>query len=96
MGAWHIRRMQTEAERTPKACPLQDAAGRVEACPGVGCPFWEEGGVVLEGGCAIQRLALDLALRPQLVQSLLEIRLQLDRARRRGALTRTLFYRLGS
>ncbi len=49
---------------------------------------------MLEGGCAIERLSLDLARRPELAQYLLEIRLGLDRARR-GDGGRSLFYRLG-
>ena len=98
IGAGHTRLMKrgsaSEAVRAAKPCALQDAAGRVEACPGEGCPFWEEGGAVLEGGCAIERLSLDLARRPELAQYLLEIRLGLDRARRGGD-GRSLFYRLG-
>lgn len=89
-----MKRELAEAVRAAKSCALQDAAGRVEACPGEGCPFWEEGGAVLEGGCAIERLSLDLARRPELTQYLLEIRLGLDRARRGGD-GRSLFYRLG-
>src|SRR6266540_5325444 len=54
------RGLAAGAARAAKLCALQDAAGRVEACPGEGCPFWEEGGAVLEGGCAIERLSLDL------------------------------------
>src|SRR5262249_8360173 len=65
------------AEPARKGCALQDAVGRVEACPGVGCPFWEEGGAVLEAGCMIERLSLDLARRPERAQSLLELRLRL-------------------
>ena len=86
--------LAAEVVRAARACALQDAAGRVEACPGESCPFWEEGGAVLEGGCAIERLSLDLARRPELAQYLLEIRLGLDRARRGGD-GRSLFYRLG-
>lgn len=63
------------SEAPEKRCALLETVGRVEACPGDGCPFWEEGGAVLEGGCAIERLSLDLAHRPELAQYLLEIRL---------------------
>jgi hypothetical protein len=100
IGAGHARLMRRElgelaAEAVrAKPCALQDAAGRVEACPEEGCPFWEEGGAVLESGCAIERLSLDLARRPELAQHLLEIRLELDRARHGGD-ARSLFYRLG-
>lgn len=87
--------MAAEAETAAKRCVLQDAAGRVEACPGGRCPFWEEGGAVLEGGCSIERLSLDLARRPELAHYLLEIRLGFDRACRRGDEARSLFYRLG-
>ena len=98
IGAGHTRRMKrglaAEGVWAAKPCALQDAAGRVEVCPGEGCPFWEEGGAVLEGGCAIERLSLDLARRPELAQYLLRIRLEFDRARRGGD-GRSLFYRLG-
>lgn len=67
-----------------RACALQDAVGRVERCPGGACPFWEEGGAIVEAGCAIERLAVDLS-NPQLAPRLLELRLTLDRARRTGA-----------
>ena len=87
--------MAAESETAAKRCALQDAAGRVEACPRGGCPFWEEGGAVVEGGCAIERLSFDLARRPELAQYLLEIRLGLARGRRRGEETRGLFYLLG-
>lgn len=87
--------MVAEGETAAKRCALQDAAGRVEACPGTGCPFWEEGGAVLEGGCAIERLSLNLARRPELAQYLLGVRLGLARPRRRGDETRSLFYLLG-
>lgn len=80
-----------------RLCALQDAAGRVETCPGARCPFWEEGGAALEAGCGIERLALDLA-RPGLAQALLEERFVLDRARNgeEAAPVRSLFYRLSA
>jgi hypothetical protein len=74
----------------------QYRAGRIESCPGAGCPFWEEGGAALPGGCLFERLALDLDARPDLVHALLQIRRQLAQAVTRededGA--RSLFYRL--
>jgi hypothetical protein len=88
------RGVTTPAE--PKLCKLQDAAGRVEACPGGACPFWEPGGAALDGRCAVGHL--DLAARPELAASLLRIRKELelpdsgateDHARR-------LFYLLGT
>ena len=65
-------------------CALREAVGLVERCPGGACPFWEEGGAVIEPGCAIERLAVNLS-DSQLAQDLLELRLTLDRARRAGA-----------
>jgi len=79
-----------------KLCVLQYAAGRVEACARGHCPFWEEGGVVVGEGCALQRLGLDLERNPELVSWLLKVRRRLDEAKtpaqRKGALE--LFQRL--
>lgn len=61
------------------ACALYAAVGRAERCPGDGCPFWEEGGAVIEAGCAIERLAVALS-NPQLVRQLLELRTRLEGA----------------
>jgi len=61
-------------------CALQYAAGRVEACPGPVCPFWEEGGAVVEAGCAVQRLGLRLEGNTDLVAWLLRIRTALREA----------------
>jgi len=63
----------------PRLCSLQDAAGRIEACS-TACPFWEHGGAVLAGGCALERLELDLKGRSELVEALLKIRSRLGRA----------------
>ena len=73
-------------------CRLQDAAGRVEACPGAWCPFWAAGGDVLPSVCAVERLQLALTGSPELVQSLLKLRRSLDRGL--DGDTRPLFYRL--
>ncbi|MEX2210988.1 MAG: hypothetical protein WD689_04415 [Gaiellaceae bacterium] len=71
-------------------CMLQYGAGRVEECPGSRCPFWLSHGCVLAGGEA------EIAARPQLADHLLELRLELDRARAasREQSPRSLFYRL--
>jgi hypothetical protein len=79
---------------TDRLCALQDAVGRVEACPGARCPFWEPGGAVIAGGCLIERLTLDLGRRPGLCHYLLELRLALDEGRADPPGTRQLFYRL--
>ncbi len=68
----------------PKLCVLQYAAGRIEACACAACPFWEEGGVVLEPGCALERLGLDLEHNPELVDWLLELRRELFEAKTPG------------
>jgi hypothetical protein len=52
-------------------CTLQDAAGRVEMCPGEGCPFW------LDAECSIAGLRTDLYRNPSLVAHLLRLREQL-------------------
>lgn len=82
-----------EASTAPGLCRLQDLAGRVEPCPGVQCPFWEDGGAVIAPACLLARLPLDLERRPALVQGLLDLRLALDGPERMGD-ARHLFYRL--
>lgn len=87
--------MNAEAETATRPCLLQDAVGRVEACPGAGCCFWEDGGAVLAGGCAVERLSLELVRRPELAHHLLEVRRELGRTHRGEDDGRSLFYRLG-
>lgn len=59
-------------------CRLRLAAeGRIEPCPRAACAFWEPGGAVVEGGCVIDRLALDVR-RPDLAVYLLDLREALD------------------
>ena len=45
---------------TPKQCSLREAVGEHEHCPGSACLFWEDGGAVVEPGCAIERLGVPL------------------------------------
>ena len=66
-----------------RRCALQRAVGRVEHCPGTACPFWEDGGAIVAAGCAIERLGVNLS-SPQLAGQLLELRAELEGARRDG------------
>jgi hypothetical protein len=77
-------------------CRLQYTVGRVEACPGEPCPFWEPGGAVLEGRCAFDEL--DIADNPGLAAWLLRIRKRLEAARtvEEDPHALRLFYRLSS
>jgi hypothetical protein len=83
-------------EKHAGLCALQYAEGRIEVCPGPGCPFWEEGGAVVPGRCLIERLGLDLEGRPELAHGLLQIRRKLDQAgtEEDENEARSLFYRL--
>jgi len=64
-----------------KNCTLRLVAQReVESCPHELCVFWEPGGAVVEGGCVIERLGVDLR-RADLAEYLLETRERLDRTR---------------
>jgi hypothetical protein len=65
-----------------KHCSLYRAIGRDEPCPRGACAFWEDGGAVLEPGCYVERLGLDLR-RPDLGRYLLDLRLTLEEARDR-------------
>jgi hypothetical protein len=68
----------TQAEQ--KICNLHLAIRQTEACPGAACPFWEDGGALLDPACVIERLGLHLA-GPHLAGYLLELRAQLETAR---------------
>jgi hypothetical protein len=63
-----------------KICHLHKTMGRVEACPGERCLFWEDGGVVVPPGCELERLGLDLEC-VELAEYLLELRTSLEAAR---------------
>ena len=47
-----------------KTCTLRRSAhGVSEPCSHERCGFWEPGGAVLEGGCFVERLGIDLKRR---------------------------------
>ena len=50
--------------------------------------------MVVEGGCVIERLGLDLERRPDLSHALVELRVAVDEGRADPPGTRQLFYRL--
>jgi hypothetical protein len=79
-----------------RLCGLQYRAGRIEACHGADCPFWEEGGATIPGDCIFERLSLDLDERPELVHGLLQVRRSLAQAVTSDdeQEARSLFYRL--
>jgi hypothetical protein len=62
----------------PETCTLRRIArGATEICPRERCVFWEPGGAVLEGGCVVDRLHLDVR-RDDLAEYLLEARERLE------------------
>jgi len=63
---------------TIRRCILQDAAGRSEACSS-GCPFWEQGGAVLDGCCFLERVLPFEDWTPELTQQWLRVRARLER-----------------
>ncbi|MDQ2910057.1 MAG: hypothetical protein M3R39_03435 [Actinomycetota bacterium] len=73
-------------------CRFQETLGVAEECPQESCPFWQPGGVVLDGRCAFERL--DLAGRADLAAFLLRIRddLRTGRAPRSSSEARLLFF----
>jgi hypothetical protein len=65
----------------PRTCTLHRIAeGRSERCPRELCSFWKPGGAVVDRGCVIDRLGVDVG-RPDLAAYLLEVRARLDGAR---------------
>jgi len=63
-----------------KRCALSQAIGNDEECSRAWCAFWEQGGAVIEAGCAIERFGLDVRNR-DLAYYLLDLRRALDAAR---------------
>jgi hypothetical protein len=63
-----------------RLCSLSVAAGNDAECPRGWCAFWEPGGAVVEPGCAIERMGIDMR-DPQLARYLLELRRELESAR---------------
>ena len=66
---------------TPKLCSLREAVGEHERCPGATCAFWEAGGAVVEGGCAIERIGVPVRRQRDLARHLLDLRLRVEEAR---------------
>jgi hypothetical protein len=64
-----------------KRCSLRAAVGEHELCPGHECSFWEEGGAGATAGCAIERLGVPFAGKPELARHLLDLRLTLEAVR---------------
>jgi hypothetical protein len=63
-----------------RLCSLSVAAGNAAECPRGWCAFWEQGGAVVEPGCAIERLGVDLS-DPSVARYLLDVRRELEAAR---------------
>jgi hypothetical protein len=61
-------------------CSLSVAAGEDAECPRGWCAFWETGGALVEPGCAIERLGVDVR-DPQLARYLLDLRRELESVR---------------
>ena len=68
-----------------KTCMLRSSAhGVSERCSHDRCGFWERGGAVLEGGCLIERLGIDLDRR-DLATYLVDTLERLEQARNHAA-----------
>jgi len=65
---------------TERLCRIKLTLGEVEACPQGACPFWEQGGAVVEADCGLERLGLELD-RPDLAEYLGDLRTALEAAR---------------
>jgi hypothetical protein len=61
-------------------CRLSSAIGSVEECPRGWCAFWDQGGAVVEPGCALERLGVDFS-NVDLAYYLLDLRRALDESR---------------
>ncbi len=65
---------------SPKKCSLHAAVGENVPCPGGDCAFWEDGGAIVEAGCAIERLGVPIDRRGELPRRLLDVRLAVETA----------------
>ena len=65
---------------SPKQCSLRRAVGERELCPGSVCAYWEDGGSIVDAGCAVERLGIPVDRRPDLARHLLELRLAVESA----------------
>ena len=65
---------------TRSLCRIKTALDDVEMCPEGACPFWEHGGAVVESGCGLERLPIELD-RPDMAEYLLGLRQALETAR---------------
>lgn len=63
-----------------KKCNLHAALGENELCPGSECAFWEDGGAIVEAGCAIERLGVPIEQQSELAKQLLDVRLAAETA----------------
>ncbi len=63
-----------------KLCALIAAIGNEAECPEARCAFWEKGGAVVPGGCAVERLGLDLS-NVDLAHYLIDLRRAIEGAR---------------
>jgi hypothetical protein len=63
-----------------RLCRIKLTVHELEVCPEGACPFWETGGAVVEPGCGLERMKLDLD-RPDLAEYLVELRRTLETAR---------------
>jgi hypothetical protein len=61
-------------------CALHLATGNRKECPGSACAFWEDGGAVVESGCAFERVRLEIDTRPDVARWLLKLRYDLENA----------------
>lgn len=91
-----IRNDGRQPAESVRRCSLQSAVGHVQPCPGSHCPFWDEGGAVLEGGCMLERMLPPEDWTPELAARWLALRRSIDRARDAGRLdeVRALFQRV--
>ena len=80
MGALHRLDTASVSQIETKKCTLRLGTGVTEACRSERCAFWEPGGAVVEGGCLIERLGVDVR-RADLAEYLLETRERLEQAR---------------
>jgi hypothetical protein len=63
-----------------KLCSLSTIVGTDEVCPRAWCAFWEKGGAIVQPGCAIERLGIDIS-DPEVARYLLGLRHELESAR---------------
>ena len=61
-----------------RTCILESARGNAEPCAERECPFWEQGGAVLDPGCFLERVLPGPDWTPELAERWVSLRVHIS------------------